>query len=526
MEKKKKKYKNLKYTYIKYTLITLFLCILCIRGYKHIEKLPETFYFVTVNGVDVGTIDNPDKAEDMLRLARRNVASLREGYTFMEADMHVKGREVYDGVLDDEKQVLLNMERALSENIQTTLNLSYTVKLQEYMVNLASEEEVKQLLQAAISKYDEENDFAVELVHDDNREFSLLTTQVYRVKKTPQIPEKQGVVAGVQEMLEAVGELDEDKLEKGFEDYRYGKQYMDFSEKVEIVEAYLPLNQLTPVEIATEEVIKEQEVPSLYEVVAGDTLTRISQKVEIPMERIVEMNSDLLKDINSTIHIGDMLKVTVPEPELSVVWNEYRYYEENYDADVIYIDNNDWYTTKVVIQQEPSSGFRKIAAEESFLNGRMLSKTILKEEIVKEAVPKIIERGTKIPPTYIKPLTGGRITSGYGSRKAPVAGATTNHKAIDWYVPTGTAVFASSGGKVTVARWVGSYGNVIYISHEDGRLTRYAHLSKILVTAGDYVKQGDKIALSGATGRVTGPHLHFEMLIDGVNVNPLLYLDK
>lgn len=526
MEKNRKHYKLFKYTHIKYTMLTIFVCLLFLYGFREQKPVYETVYYLELNGVEVGVIEQPGPAEDMLLRARRNVASRREGFTFLEADLNIKGRQVTEKVIDGEQQVINNMERVLSESIQTTLNLSYTVKVQEYMVNLASKEEVKQLLQAAIDKYDGENRFKVDLVQDSNREFSLLTTQVYEVAEAPEASAGQNVEVGVQEVLNVVGDLDEDQMEKGFDDFRYGKQYMDFAEKVEIVEAYLPLNQLTPVEIATEEVIKEQEVPSLYEVVAGDTLTRISNKVEIPMDRIVEMNSDLLKDINSTIHIGDMLKITIPEPELSVVWAEQKYYEEEYEADVIYIDNDSWYTTKTVVQQEPSSGFRKIAAEECYLNDRMVSKTILKEEIVKEAVPKIIERGTKTPPTYIKPITGGRITSGYGSRKAPVPGATTNHRAIDWYVPTGTAVFASCGGSVSFAGWMGSYGNVIFINHEDGRQTRYAHLSKILVKKGDYVKQGQKIGLSGATGNVSGPHLHFEMKIDGVSVNPLLYLDK
>ena len=142
-----------------------------------------------------------------------------------------------------------------------------------------------------------------------------------------------------------------------------------------------------------------------------------------------------------------------------------------------------------------------------------------------EAVPKIVERGTKIPPTYIKPISGGRLSSNFGRRKSPTKGASSYHKGVDWSVPTGTAVFASCGGPVARAGWGSGYGYCVYINHEDGRQTRYGHLSKVLVKVGQTVKQGERIALSGNTGVSTGPHLHFEILINGSQVNPLKYLN-
>jgi murein DD-endopeptidase MepM/ murein hydrolase activator NlpD len=203
---------------------------------------------------------------------------------------------------------------------------------------------------------------------------------------------------------------------------------------------------------------------------------------------------------------------------------EENYYEEIYDADIIYIDRDDWYTYQTNVIQQPSAGFRKIVADVYYVNDKEVSRDILKEEILMEAVPKIVERGTKIPPTYIKPISGGTQSSGFGKRTAPTKGASTYHKGIDWSVPTGTAVYASCGGTVAKAGWGSGYGYVVYINHEDGRQTRYGHLSKVLVKVGQTVKQGEKIALSGNTGITTGPHLHFEILINGTQVNPLKYL--
>ena len=164
MENNKRKNKFLNYTHIKFTLITLFVCLLFLQGKMEEEPVYEMVYYVSLNGEEVGVIEQPEQAEDMLRKARRNVSSLREGLTFMEADLSVKGRQVTEKVIDDERQVVSRMEQVLYESIQTTLNLSYTVKVQEYMVNLASKEEVKQLLQTAIDQYDGENRFEVDLV--------------------------------------------------------------------------------------------------------------------------------------------------------------------------------------------------------------------------------------------------------------------------------------------------------------------------------------------------------------------------
>ena len=138
----------------------------------------------------------------------------------------------------------------------------------------------------------------------------------------------------------------------------------------------------------------------------------------------------------------------------------------------------------------------------------------------------IIERGTKVPPTYVKPISGGRLSCGFGPRKAPKAGASTNHQGVDWGTPTGTPVKASCGGTVTKAGWANGYGYCVCIAHEDGKETRYGHLSKVLVKVGQKVKQGEKIALSGNTGVSTGPHLHFEIRVNGKAVDPLKYVSK
>lgn len=525
MKKRKSNHKKYKFTYIKTTLYTLFVCLFFIKGYTPFEETGENFFHIQLNGQEVGTVGDRDSAEELLIEARRNIASESSELVFMEAELTVQGEEVLWGVVDDEKDVLANMEAALRGGIIETMHRSYTLKVNDFIVNLSSLSDVNQLLQAAIDKYDTEGKFSVELVYDTDREFSVLAASVKETALREQKEEKDYSRGGVASVLAEMREIEEEGPGEGFEDYELGIMSMDFSEKVEVVEAYLPESRLTSLEEAINLVIMEQETASIYEVVQGDTLSEIAIKVNIPMDKIIEMN-DSLADENTTLQIGQELVITVPEPELSVTRVEQNYYEEIYDAEVIIIDVDDWYTTETEILQQPSAGFRKVVADVSFVNDKEVSREILKEEIVMEAVPKIMKRGTKIPPTYIKPISGGRLSSGFGKRSAPTKGASTYHKGVDWATPTGTPVYASCGGTVAKAGWGSGYGYVVYINHEDGKQTRYGHLSKVLVSVGQSVKQGDKIALSGNTGVSTGPHLHFEILVNGVQVNPLNYVPQ
>ncbi len=522
--------KNLKYTYMKWNLLILFMGLLLLPGIVKLESTGDNLFHIFINGARMGSVADPEDAERMLWEARREISASERGLVLMDVEMTYVGEEVLYGYVDDSQEVYGNILQALRAGVQETSVLSYTLKMDEYMVNLASMEEMEQLLQAVISKYDSEGKFGVNIVQDENRLFNVLTANA--VDRESQSQEQERLAereqqlfpeAGIQAELTRLFAVDMEKEEKDFGDYDLGILSMDFAEKVEIVEAYLPQSQLQPLDRAIEELTVEQETVGLYEVQPGDTLSEIAIKVNIPMDDIVAMN-DSLDDINTMIRAGQELVITVPEPKITVERREVNYYEEIYDAPVQYIDRDDWYTTQTNVIQQPSAGFRKVVAQESYENDKLTQREILKEEVVMEAVAKIVERGTKVPPTYIKPISGGRASSGFGRRKAPTKGASTYHKGQDWATPVGTTVVASCGGRVSKAGWGSGYGYVVYIDHEDGRQTRYAHLSKILVKAGEYVKQGQKIALSGNTGISSGPHVHFEILIGGKQVNPLKYL--
>lgn len=121
------------------------------------------------------------------------------------------------------------------------------------------------------------------------------------------------------------------------------------------------------------------------------------------------------------------------------------------------------------------------------------------------------------------PVDGARMSSGFGMRRHPVLGYSKMHKGVDFAAPTGTPIYAAGDGTVKQAGWANGYGRFIKLSHNAGIQTAYGHMSRIAtgIRPGVRVKQGQVIGYVGATGRATGPHLHYEVIMNGAQVNPV-----
>jgi murein DD-endopeptidase MepM/ murein hydrolase activator NlpD len=119
------------------------------------------------------------------------------------------------------------------------------------------------------------------------------------------------------------------------------------------------------------------------------------------------------------------------------------------------------------------------------------------------------------------PVDGARLTSGFGMRMHPILGYTRMHKGVDFGVPTGTPIYAAGDGVIEYAGWAGGYGRFVKIRHNPHMETAYGHMSRIAATQGESVRQGQVIGYVGMTGDATGPHLHYEVVKDGAQVNPI-----
>ena len=515
------------YVHFSTMFLVAMVIFLCAPGLKKYSKDADGTNLVSVymNGTLVGTVEDTSRIESIVTNARKRVARENTGLVLIKADIVLRGSTEIFGTINTDEEIEENVYRLMLENSVETKESAYEVKINRFTVKLKTADEVIALLEAAKNVYDTEDTYSVNLVLDPTRELDVLTTEMVRNDEKSDDNEEEEVdvlpKAGISQKFEQFYNEANEYEEIGF---TLGIKSIDFNENVEVVKTYVDKDEISTLDAAIAEVTKEKETSKIYVVESGDTIGLVAQKNGLSVDELLEMNSSTLENENSMLHVGDELKVTSPEPELSILKTEEKYFADYYDAEVQYIDNDDWYTTEQKVLQEPEKGYRKMIADITYKNDEQVRVDIVYENIVKEAIPKIVERGTKTPPTYIYPVSG-RVSSSFGRRKAPKKGASTYHKGMDFAVPTGTAIRATSGGVVTKAGWGSGYGYVVYIRHPDGKESRYGHCSKVLVKAGQSVKQGEKIALSGNTGISTGPHLHFEILVGGSQVNPLKYLN-
>ena len=501
----------------------------------------DSYYEVTLAGKTVGSVKNPSVVENAYLQARARISRETDGLVLADVEYELdKVPKIFGSTMDSDT-LSDAFYKELTQIVAKAKKKAYLMKINEFTVTLGSYQDVMDVLYATKDRFDTDNEFQINIVSDAARELNVYTVEVSKqntAEETAAEVAKLGGIAGVGEACAGIGEYDvsqavesvitktvteEDVAEENAADNAEqqvegdGLRSVDFAEKVEIAEAYVSADEITPTDEAIDLVTKDTAKNEIYEVRSGDTLSVIANSNGLRVAEVLALNEGMSE--NTVLHEGDEIIITVPEPELSVETVEESTYQEEYYAEVQYIDNDEWYTTKTEVRQEEQAGYHEVTALITKKNGAEENRDVISETVLQEPVPKIVERGTQTPPTYSKPISGGRFTSGFKRRWGRM------HKGVDWACPIGTAVMASCGGTVVQAGWFSGYGNCITIRHPDGKQTRYGHLSKILVSSGQKVTQGQKIALSGNTGRSTGPHVHFEIIINGSQVNPLPYLN-
>ena len=176
-----------------------------------------------------------------------------------------------------------------------------------------------------------------------------------------------------------------------------------------------------------------------------------------------------------------------------------------------------------LLPQQPAMGGPFEAADSAATEADLRADTQFRSLFMTWKKLDTLEHGVIAIPSA-QPVDHMAYTSNYGIRSDPFRGTAAMHAGVDIPGPVGTPVYATADGVVDRAERSGGYGNLVELDHGKGIQTRYGHLSKILVEAGTRVRRGQLIALMGSTGRSTGPHLHYEVRLDGHAVNPVPFL--
>lgn len=284
--------------------------------------------------------------------------------------------------------------------------------------------------------------------------------------------------------------------------------------------------------ISEDDIMKNEQAMSLlnvnsdqgkkYTIKSGDTLYEIAINSNMTLKELLKANPDLTED--SMLKIGQEINIIVPEPLLSVITYEKAIYTEAIPKIIETVNNNKEYKTYRKVISAGKEGSKEVTATIKKINGIEESREIISEKVLVEPTVEKVEVGTlNTPPkkaigSFAYPVVGARLTSKFGTRWG------TMHSGIDLACAKGTPIKASDGGTVVFSGWGNGYGNMIKINHGNGFYTIYGHNSKNIVSVGQKVAQGEVIGYVGSTGNSTGNHVHFEIIKNGVKVNPLNYL--
>lgn len=273
-----------------------------------------------------------------------------------------------------------------------------------------------------------------------------------------------------------------------------------------------------------------------------NTVLDVEIREETSAEKMQIRNGDDPPDILTAGEAEEkLLRGDSGESYLTVVTTEEQTRQESVDFTQEYKPQDDMYVGQQKVEQEGHEGRREVTSKVVKENGKQVDEEILEEEILEEPQDRIILTGTKLydgygggsadycyddvsydpDAVYAKlsmPISQVFISSDFGWRWGRL------HSGTDFALAQGSDIYAADGGTVYFAGVSGGYGNIVKIDHGNGMQTYYAHCSSILVSPGQKVSRGERIALVGSTGNSTGPHLHFEVIINGKCVDPAGFL--
>lgn len=302
--------------------------------------------------------------------------------------------------------------------------------------------------------------------------------------------------------------------------YKTPDNTVSFVNNVEITGAKVKSSLVMKREQAAAVLTGSREQAVVHKVAEGETFSQIAENYGVSSETLMAINGGITPE---KLQIGQELTVTAAVPLVGIRTVEQMTVTENIPYEVTKQQDGSMYKGIRKVTKSGVYGKKNVVYNVTKVNNQVVDKTQADAVILSYPQNEVVSVGTKVKPktsstgNFIRPYYGV-VTSRFGARWG------RNHNGVDYGGKIGDPVKAADGGTVTYAGWYSGYGNFIKISHGNGKETYYGHLSAINVKNGQKVAQGEVIGKVGNTGNSTGPHLHFEIRINGKPVNPLGYV--
>ena len=234
------------------------------------QKNENNYFTIKINGQEVGKVGSRNDAYEAYTYARRAIAKGNDDLTLTMADLSIEGESKMWGVVESPEKIAAKMAAVLNQSKIDSIQKTYSVKINKFSLNLASIDEVKNLLERVISMYDEKDMFDVNLELDSTREVNVLMP---KVQSKEEIQEEEGTLKpllsniGVNKVIRDAADAADIKSDyKDFNDFKYGLVKIDFNDKIEIVESYLPSYKLANPDTAFTDLTGDKEKEETYEV--------------------------------------------------------------------------------------------------------------------------------------------------------------------------------------------------------------------------------------------------------------------
>ncbi|MBQ0005414.1 MAG: peptidoglycan DD-metalloendopeptidase family protein [Clostridiales bacterium] len=412
----------------------------------------------------------------------------------------------------------------------TVYEYAYNGRVLGYVDN---QENVTDVLEVAGNQLSKKNDVDIEFVTGDNITFHKVSSTDKTVDSSDEAVNKLAYMTDIE--VTAYGIYEDDRFitavvsESGANNALLAAKriqstpddgmkviYSDFMHPISIKPVSILITSVQAHSDAIEQLTTGGSFDIYHIVDNGENLHSIAKMFSVDEDKVCDADTGKAA---CEVEIGDKVLIKKTAEPVQIKMIEDGTMSEIIPFKKIRQETNKMYKGDTTISQKGVDGKQIITGKVTKVNGVITKRNLKSKEVINEAVDEITLVGTaerpKTAPTGVfgMPIRNYTLTSRYGYRWGRV------HQGLDMAAPTGTPIYAADGGTVTISGWQSGYGYVIYIDHGNGRETRYGHNSKLLVPAGTKVYKGQQIALCGSTGNSTGPHLHFEIRINGQSVD-------